>query len=42
MKDLAGVVGEEKKYVTWISFSCYGFYGGETLKNPPTPLKRGS
>ncbi len=34
MKDLAGLVSEEKKYVTWIFFDCYGFFGGETLRNP--------
>ena len=41
MKDLAGVVGEEKKYVTGIFFGCYGFFGGENVKKSPYPLKKG-
>jgi len=30
MKDLAGLVGEEKNYVTGIFFGCYGFFEEKT------------
>ena len=30
MKDLAGLVCKENKYVTGIFFGCYGFYGEKT------------